>query len=105
MEERRTGVDELKRQIQMVSGKVDHLQGYLESEFGGKGLSGQPTEGNIIRRFRDINTEICEQDKRIAKLEDRTKIIEDWKMYILGGVGACGIVFSLVTLLVQVVKK
>lgn len=98
MEERIDGMEELRLQLLAVNRKVDHMQMYLESEFGGHSLSGQPTEGNMNRQFKDIFN-------RISKLEDRTKMIEDWKMYILGGVGAIGILFSLVTLVIQVVKK
>lgn len=97
MDERRTGVEELKGQIAAVSKKVDHMQSYLESEFGGHNLNGVPTEGNMTRQFKDIFI-------RLTKLEERTKIIEDWKMYVLGAVGACGILFSLITLLVQAIK-
>lgn len=64
-EERRQGMRELKEQISQIisnqekfSRQLDHLQGYVESEFGGTGLSGQPTEGNQTRNLRETREEI-----------------------------------------------
>lgn len=119
MEERRQGMDELKLQvfnlakttdlmaieIRQVRTDLGHQQSYLESEFGGRGISGQPTEGNQTRQLRELNDRQKMQNGRVGKLEDKIRKIEDWRLYILGGAGALGMLCSFVTLIVTVCKK
>lgn len=98
MEERRRGMEELKQSLSDVIKKVDHLQSYIESEFGGHGLNGQATEGNTTRQLREISTRVAIQNGRVSKLEN-------WRSYVIGIGGACGGILTLLTLLVAWIKK
>lgn len=98
MVERRQGMEELKK-------KIDHIQGYLESEFGGHSLSGQPTEGNMNRKFREYHESHINILKRIEILEKKAILTEKIFVYGSGFVAAFIVSFELIKVALSWFRK
>lgn len=96
--ERRKDMLSLVNEMSLLKNKIDHLQTYLESEFGGRSMNGEPTEGNTNRNFRELSESQIDIQKRI-------KILEDWRTYVIGGLGTIGGGVTLIALLISWVKK
>lgn len=96
--ERRKDMLSLVNEMSLLKNKIDHLQMYLESEFGGRSMNGEPTEGNTNRNFRELTT-------AHDNIQARLKKLENIRTYILGGIGAIGGLITFITVLVGWIKK
>lgn len=95
--ERRIGMAEL-------TSKINEIRTYLEFEFGGKGLNGYEVEGNVNRQFRELKEEVTALNAKVQTQNGRIGKLELWQARVFGAVGVVGIVFSFITLIVNVVK-
>lgn len=95
--ERRAGMVELTNEIKAI-------RVYLEYEFGGKGLNGHEVEGNVNRQFRELREEMNNLAQKVQIQNGRVSKLELWQARVFGAIGVIGCVFSLMTLLVNVLK-
>ena len=83
-------IEERLRSVEMQTAR---LLSHWMSEFGGGN-----TPGNINVTLNKIEELIKEQNGRVKKLEE-------WKVYILGGICAISIIFSLIIAILTLIKK
>lgn len=106
MDERRQGMEELKKKIDIALKEISHMRGYLESEFGGhNSLSGLPTEGNMNRRLREYNEEKNAILKRIEILEKKSILFEKLVVYGSGFLAAFAVSFEVIKVFIAWFKK
>lgn len=95
--ERRIGMSELTQ-------KLSEIRTYLEYEFGGKGLNGYEVEGNVNRQFRELKEEVEALNTKVQTQNGRIGKLELWQARVFGAVGVVGIIFSFITLMINVLK-
>ena len=110
MERRQSVVDlqdkmaKLTVQYEEIKKITQKLYNCLEQEFGGTSLNGNPLEGNVNTKLRELSNDVSALNSKVAIQNGRVGKLELWQARVFGAVGVIGIIFSLITLILNVLK-
>lgn len=110
-QERRQSVIDLQNKMEKLSVQYEDIKkitqklyNCLEQEFGGTSLNGNPTEGNVNMKLRELGEDVAALNKKVQTQNGRVGKLELWQARVFGAVGVIGILFSFITLIINLLK-